>query len=176
MTKAVIVAAVLAAVQSASAAAQGGGLEIGTTRFYRSAGNQTVVDGFARVPFAALDSLTRGPNAVATYRLVLTVRDSAGLQLVADSWTRSVPARLLGTPRGSSLEHFTFAAKPGSYTIEVAVHDSATGRITRTQVPLVAFAARPAASDVLLATGMRAAAGADTASRPGDLRKGGVIL
>ena len=173
MTKAVIVAAVLAA-QAAGAAAQG--LEIGTTRFYRSAGNQTVVDGFARVPFAALDSLTRGPNAVATYRLVLTVRDSAGLQLVADSWTRSVPARLLGTPRGSSLEHFTFAAKPGSYTIEMAVHDSATGRITRTQVPLVAFAARPAASDVLLATGIRAAAGADTALRPSELRKGGVIL
>src|SRR6185503_9615259 len=173
MTKAVIVAAVLA-VQSASAAAQG--LEIGTTRFYRSAGNQTVVDGFARVPFSALDSLTRGPNAVATYRLVLTVRDSAGLQLVADSWTRSVPARLLGTPRGSSLEHFTFAAQPGSYTIEVAVHDSATGRITRVQVPLTAFAGRPAASDVLVATGMRAAAGADTALRPGELRKGGVIL
>src|SRR6185312_8566767 len=95
MTKAVFVAAVLA-VQAASAAGQGGGLEIGTTRFYRSAGNQTVVDGFARVPFGVLDSLTRGPNAVATYRLVLTVRDSAGLQLVADSWTRSVPARLLG--------------------------------------------------------------------------------
>jgi GWxTD domain-containing protein len=175
MTKAVIVAAVLA-VQSASAAAQGGGLEIGTTRFYRSAGNQTVVDGFARVPFSALDSLTRGPNAVATYRLVLTVRDSAGLQLVADSWVRSVPARLLGTPRGSSLEHFTFAAKPGSYTIEVAVHDSATGRITRAQVPLTAFAGRPVASDVVLATGMRAATGADTALRLGELRKGGVIL
>jgi GWxTD domain-containing protein len=177
MTKAVIVAAVLA-VQAAGAAAQGGsgGLEIGTTRFYRSAGNQTVVDGFARVPFAVLDSLTRGPSAIATYRLVLSVRDSAGLQLVADSWTRNVPARLLGTPRGSSLEHFTFAAKPGSYTIEVAVHDSATGRITRAQLPLTAFAARPAASDLLLATGMRAAAGADTALRPADLRKGGVIL
>jgi len=175
MTKAVFVAAVLA-VQAASAAGQGGGLEIGTTRFYRSAGNQTVVDGFARVPFGVLDSLTRGPNAVATYRLVLTVRDSAGLQLVADSWTRSVPARLLGTPRGSSLEHFTFAAQPGSYTIEVAVHDSATGRITRMQVPLAAFSGRPAASDVLLATAMRAATGADTALRPGELRKGGVIL
>src|SRR6185312_6392325 len=175
MTKAVFVAAVLA-VQAASAAGQGGGLEIGTTRFYRSAGNQTVVDGFARVPFGVLDSLTRGPNAVATYRLVLTVRDSAGLQLVADSWTRSVPARLLGTPRGSSLEHFTFAAQPGSYTIEVAVHDSETGRITRMQVPLAAFSGRPAASDVLLATAMRAATGADTALRPGELRKGGVIL
>ena len=181
----VFVAAALAVLSAAGAPAQsgGGGLEIGTTRFYRSAGNQTVVDGFARVPFAVLDSLTRGPNAVAAYRLVLTVRDSANLQLVADSWTRSVPARLLGTPRGSSLEHFTFAASPGAYTIEVAVHDSATGRVTRAQVLLTAFAARPAASDVQLATGMRAATGggggggaAETAPRTGELRKGGVIL
>ena len=176
MTKAVFVAAVLAVHSAASATAQSRGLEIGTTRFYRSAGNQTVVDGFARVPFTVLDSLTRGPNAVAAYRLVLTVRDSANLQLVADSWTRSVPARLLGTPRGSSLEHFTFAAHPGMYTIEVAVHDSATGRVTRAQVPLTAFGARPAASDVQLATGMRAAAAGDTAPRTGELRKGGVIL
>ena len=172
-------AAVLAVHVAAGAPAQsggGGGLEIGTTRFYRSAGNQTVVDGFARVPFALLDSLTRGSNAVVAYRVVLTVRDSTNLQLVADSWTRSIPARLLGTRRGSSLEHFTFAASPGTYTIEVAVHDSATGRITRTQVPLTAFAARPVASDVQLATGMRAATSADTARRTGELRKGGVIL
>jgi GWxTD domain-containing protein len=174
MKQAGLVAAALAVHPVASAVAQS--LEIGTTRFYRSAGNQTVVDGFARVPFAVLDSLTRGPNAVAAYRVVLTVRDSTNLQLVADSWTRSIPARLLGTPRGSSLEHFTFAASPGAYRIELAVHDSATGRITRAQVPLTAFAARPAASDVQLATGMRAATSADTARRSTELRKGGVIL
>ena len=176
MTKAVLMAAALAVLSAAGAPAQSGGLEIGTTRFYRSAGNQTVVDGFARVPFGALDSLTRGANAVAVYRLVLTVRDSANLQLVADSWTRRIPARLLGTPRGSSLEHFTFAARPGRYTIEVAVHDSATGRVTRSEVPLTAYDARPVASDVQLATGMRAATGSDTARSAGELRKGGVIL
>src|SRR5687768_5953155 len=138
MTKSVFAAAVLAVHVAASASAQSGGLELGTTRFYRSAGNQTAADGFARVPFTVLDSLTRGPSAVAAYRVVLTVRDSTNLQLVADSWTRSIPARLLGTPRGSSLEHFTFAASPGTYTIDVAVHDSATGRITRAQAPLTA--------------------------------------
>jgi GWxTD domain-containing protein len=58
----------------------------------------------------------------------------------------------------------------------VAVHDSATGRVTRAQAPLEAFAGRPAASDVLLATGMRAATAADTGRRAGELRKGGVIL
>ena len=167
--------AALAVYPAASAAAQT--IEIGTARFYRSAGNQTVVDGFARVPFSLLDSLTRGPNAVAAYRVVLTVRDSTNLELVADSWSRSVPARLLATARGSSLEHFTFAASPGKYTIEVAVHDSATGRVTRARVPVAAFTSRPAASDVLLATGMRAAdADADTTRRAGELRKGAVMI
>src|SRR5687768_2647568 len=99
MKQAAFVAAALAVQPVASAPAQT--LEIGTTRFYRSAGNQTVVDGFVRVPFTALDSLRGGPNAVAVYRVVLTVRDSANLQLVADSWMRNVPARLLDTPRGS---------------------------------------------------------------------------
>lgn len=170
----ILVAAVLAVQPAASAAAQS--LEIGTTRFYRGAGKQTVVDGFCRVPFALLDSLGRGPAAVAAYRVVISVRDSANLELVAHQWTRSIPARLLATARGSSLEHFTFAAAPGTYTIEVAVHDSASGRVTRGQASLATFAEPPAASDVLLATAMRAATGADSALRPGELRKGGVIF
>jgi GWxTD domain-containing protein len=173
LTKAGLVAAALA-VPMAGAVAQT--IEIGTARFYRSAGNQTVVDGFARVPFSLLDSVTRGPNAMAAYRVVLTVRDSANLELVADTWTRSIPARLLAAARGSTLEHFTFAASPGTYTIEVAVRDSATGRVTRAQVPLTAYASRPAASDALLATGMRAAGEAEGALRPGELRKGEVII
>ncbi|HET9386304.1 MAG TPA: GWxTD domain-containing protein [Gemmatimonadales bacterium] len=174
MRQASLMAAVLAVYSAAGAAAQS--LEVGSARFYRGAGNQTVVDGFVRVPFTLLSSVSRSTNAAARYRVALTVRDSANLELVVDSWTRSIPARLLGTPRGSSLEHFTFAASPGRYTIEVAVHDSASGRVARTQTPLTAFAGRPAASDVLLVTGMRLATGADTARRAGELRKGGVIL
>jgi GWxTD domain-containing protein len=60
--------------------------------------------------------------------------------------------------------------------VEVAVHDSATGRALHATAPLTAFAAAPAASDLLLATGMRSAAGADTTLQPGELRKGGVII
>lgn len=174
LKRAVAVVAALAVQPAASAAGQS--LEIGTTRFYRSAGGQTIVDGFCRVPFALLDSLTRGANGVAAYRIVLSVRDSAELELVAQSWTRTIPARLLATARGSSLEHFTFAASPGTYAIEVAVHDSATGRVTRGRVSLATFTQRPVASDLLLATRMRPAAGADSALRPGELRKGGVIV
>jgi len=172
LNKVVLVAAALAVHCAASAAAQS--LEVGMTRFYRGAGRQTVVDGFCRIPFSALDSLTRGPNGVAVYRFEISVRDSANLQLVAQTWTRSVPARMLTTVHGSALEHFAFAASPGTYTVEVAVHDSATGRVTRERTQLTAFSAAPAASDLLLATGMRAAG--DSALGPGELRKGSVIV
>ncbi len=172
--KMLLVLAALAAQRAGGAAAQS--LEIGLTRSYRSAGGQTVVDGFARIPFTALDTLTRGPNGVAAYRVAISVRDSANLQLVEQSWTRSLPARMLGTARGSTLEHFMFAASPGTYTVEVSVHDSASGRVTREQVPLTAFAAKPAASDLLLATAMRAAVGGDTTLASGELRKGSAIV
>src|SRR5258706_2373006 len=168
--KTLLVTAWLPVQWTAGAAAQS--LEIGLTRFYRSAGGQTVVDGFARVPFTALDTLTRGPNGVAAYRVAISVRDSANLQLVEQSWTRSLPARMLATARGSTLEHFMFAASAGTYTVEVTVHDSASGRVTREQAPLSAFAAKPAASDLLLAPAIRVAGGADTRLPRGEGRKG----
>jgi GWxTD domain-containing protein len=84
---------------------------------------------------------------------------------------------MLATARGSSLEHFMFAARPGTYTVEVTVHDSASGRATREQALLTTFAAKPVASDLLLATAMRAAAaGADTALAAGELVKGSAII
>src|SRR5882762_5141018 len=172
--KTLLVAAARAVQVTAGAAAQS--LEIGLTRFYRSAGGQTVVVGFARIPFTALDTLTRGPNGVAVYRVAISVRDSANLQLVEQSWTRSLPARMLATARGSTLEHFMFAASPGTYTVELTVHDSASGRVTREQVSLTAFAAKPAASDLLLATAIRPVVGADTTLAAGELRKGSAII
>lgn len=174
--------AVLAVLPAASAAPQvpeeSSALELGVVRFYRSSGTQTVVDGFCRVPFSQLDPLSRGPEGVAAYRVTISVRDSANLELVAQTWTRTVPARVLSVVRGSALEHFTFAASPGTYTVEVTVRDSATGRVNRRQARLSTFAGRPPASDLLLATAIRPAtgAGADTVTRPGELRKGSVIV
>src|SRR5438045_468963 len=115
--------AVLAAWFAAGAAAQTpqqptASLELDAVRFYRSASTQTVVDGFARVPFTLLDPLTR-PDGVAAYRVTISVRDSANLELVNQTWTRTVPPRMLSMARGSALEHFTFAAKPGTYGVEL---------------------------------------------------------
>jgi len=148
-------------------------LELDAVRFYRSSSTQTVVDGFGRVPFTLLDPLTRGPDGMAAYRVTISVRDSANLELVTQSWTRTVPARVLSMARGSTLEHFTFAAKPGTYAVELTVRDSASERVARQRVSLTTFAAAPPVSDLLLATGMRAA---DSALSGSELRKGGVII
>ena len=148
-------------------------LELDAVRFYRSSSTQTVVDGFGRVPFTLLDPLTRGPDGMAAYRVTISVRDSANLELVTQSWTRTVPARVLSMARGSTLEHFTFAAKPGTYAVELTVRDSASERVARQRVSLTTYAAAPPVSDLLLATGMRAA---DSALSGSELRKGGVII
>ena len=152
-------------------------LELDAVRFYRSSSTQTVVDGFGRVPFTLLDPLTRGPDGMAAYRVTISVRDSANLELVTQSWTRTVPARVLSMARGSTLEHFTFAAKPGTYAVELTVRDSASERVARQRVSLTTYAASPPVSDLLLATGMRAAgSGSDSALSSNELRKGGVVI
>lgn len=175
--------AALTVLTAGSASAQGPDesgppLEVGVARFYRSAGRQTVVDAFCRVPFTLLDPLTRGPGGggTATYRVTVSVRDSANLELVAQSWTRSVPVRLLSAARGSTLEHFTFAATPGAYSVDVAVRDSATGRTARQRLRMTTYPGAPAASDLLLATELRQVTGVDSVPRSGELRKGNVFV
>lgn len=136
-----------------------------------------MIDVFCRVPFTLLDPVSRGPGGVAAYRIAIAVRDSVGLALLEQSWTQTVPARVLSMARGSTIEHFNFAARPGRYTVEVAITDSASGRITRRSLVVNGFAGSPGTSDLLLATDIRSAATAsDTAARTGELRKGTLFL
>lgn len=157
------------------ASARSQSLELYAVRFYRSAGSETLVDGFCRVSFALLDPLSRSPDGGAAYRISVTVRDSGGLEVLAQSWVRSVPARVLHLAGGSAVEHFSFTLQPGRYAVDVSVTDSATGRASRQRGDVDAFPRPPRASDLLLATGVREAAPADTA-RPGEIRKGSVLL
>lgn len=157
-----------------AASAQGGepdAVGLHAVRYARS-GGQTLVDGFCRIPFTLLDRLAGG---TAGFRLAFAVRDSAGLQLYRQSWTQSVPERLLQVAHGSAVEHFTFAIQAGRYDLEVTVTDSATGRVSRRQLELHGFAERPAASDLLLATGIRAGSATDN-PLPGEIRKGSLFL
>ena len=136
-----------------------------------------MIDVFCRVPFTLLDPITRGPSGVAAYRVTIAVRDSAGLALLEQSWSQTVPARVLSMARGSTVEHFMFAVKPGRYAVDVSVTDSASGRVTRRSHTVTGFAGSPGASDLLLASDIRQAAGpADTAPRAGEIRKGSLFL
>ena len=151
-------------------------LGVSVSRFYRAGAGKTLFEIFARVPFVVLDPLPGGETSGAAYRVAFTVRDSSGLQLLDQSWTQQVPRRLLSVAGGSTVEHVSFAAAPGRYGLEVVVTDSATGRAVRNTTAISAFTAGPVASDLLLITGMRAAAGADTVPRGGEIRKGSTLL
>ena len=148
----------LAVPASARAQAQSElGLKLAVARFYRPDVQQTVIDAFCAVPFTILDPMGRSRDDVAIFRIGVTVRDSAGLELLRESWVQQVAARLLRIQHGSAAEHFRFVARAGRYTLDVVVTDSATGRRSAASTVVDAYAAPPGVSDLLLTTGIRAA-------------------
>lgn len=160
------------------------GLGLQTVRYYRgggaggsASGGQTVVDVFCRVPLLLVNPIDAGGGGAFRFRAV--VKDSAGLELVTRSWLENIGAEVLRTRGASTVEQLSFAARPGRYLIEVSVTDSATGRVERRQATLDAFgpAPAPAASDLLLATDVRAMTGpGDTVTGSGEVRKGPLIM
>src|SRR2546422_6408790 len=151
-----------------------GTVQVSVARFYRSANALTLVDAFCRVPVSAVSALTAGPGGAGgggAYRVSVAVHDSAGAELSSQAWSQAVPQSLLGVPGASLVEHFAFAAPRGRYVVDVAVTDSATGRVSRARAEVTSFLESPGASDLLLAAGLRAAAGAeDTVARSGEIR------
>ena len=142
-------------------------------RFYHPPGGETLVDVFCRIPlgdFAVIPGAGR-----AAYRITVSARDSAGLELMRRSWSETVDTALLGASGASSAEHFQFVARPGRYGIEVVVTDSASGRARRQQAAVQAFATRPDVSDLLLARGLRLVA-SDSIARGGEVQKGGLFV
>src|SRR5437773_1492492 len=134
------------------------GVAVNAVRYYRPSGAQTLVDVFCRVPLVLVGPVG-DEGADGRYRIAVVVKDSAGLQLVAQDWSQRVPARLLKAPGASLPEHFAFAARPGRYRVDVRVTDSAAGRGSHQQVRGEAFAAAPPASCLLLGTRLRASGG-----------------
>ncbi|MGH7752625.1 MAG: hypothetical protein ACREN5_07395, partial [Gemmatimonadales bacterium] len=100
------------------------GLEITAARFYRAPTQQTVVDVFCRVPLAVITPLG-APSGRAAFRVAVSVTDSTGLEILPSQvWSETVPAQMLASRGASTVEHFRFAARPGRYTLEIAVTDS----------------------------------------------------
>jgi GWxTD domain-containing protein len=153
----------------------GGPLHMVTARFYRGTGG-TQVDAFCDVPFQLLSRLGGAPG-VARYTVSVTVRDSARATLATAQWSGTVKGEMLGVSGASTVEHFDFAAPaPGAYTVEIAVTDSASGRVVRSEAPVVAYNRSPLASDLVLTGAMRRPAPNDTVPAPGEIRKGAFFL
>jgi GWxTD domain-containing protein len=164
--------AVLTVVTVGAASAQSGSgtLSVAATRFYRAAVG-TTVEAFCRVPFALLERVQGGANAFGAYRVTIVVRDSSGLALTEQSWSQRVPAQMLTVPGASSVEQFRFAVPGGHYTMEVAVTDSASGRVVRSAVAVEGFPTPPPVSDLLLTSAIRPAVEAG-----GEFSRGGFLI
>src|SRR5690349_19630930 len=139
-------------------------------RFFR--GDRTLVNAFVRVPHEMLTAVTVGQNGFAAFRLDVTVTDQAGTVLTRDGWARRVDWNATQTAGSASMEPLAFALAPGSYTIRVSVRDSASGRSQAAAASVAAYGGRPAASDLLLAYGVRRAQPGDTLPAAGEVSKG----
>ncbi|HUL01977.1 MAG TPA: GWxTD domain-containing protein [Gemmatimonadales bacterium] len=143
-------------------------------RFLR--GDRTLVNGFVRVPHRMLTRVTQGPGSFAAYRVDFRVMDAQGTVLATDAWSRRVPWSSGAVAGAQSVEPFAFAVAPGSYTVSIAVQDSASGMREAVELPLTGFAARPQASDLLLAYGIRTGRTGDTLTGAGEVRKGNLFI
>lgn len=167
---------VLAGMMAGTAPAQTGpgGLAIAAKRFYRAEVG-TTVEAFCRVPFNLLERVQGGTDAFGAYRVTIVVRDSTGLGLTEQSWAQRVPAQMLAVPGASSVEQFRFSVPAGTYTVDVAVTDSASGRVVRSNVAVEGFATQPLVSDLLLTSDIRPA-GDSAVEGGGEFARGGFLI
>ncbi len=142
-------------------------------RFFR--GGRTLVNGFVRVPHRILSGVN-GVGSFAVYRVELQVTDQSGTVLTTDGWTRRVPWAARQLAGSESVEPFVFAVAPGAYDVQVTVQDSGSGARQTLALPVSAFSARPAASDLLLAYSLRPVVGADTVPAASEVRKGSLFI
>lgn len=137
----------------------------------------TLVNGFVRVPHQMLSPITVGASGFAAFRLDVTVVDQAGTVLTHGGGTQRVDWTALQVAGSASVEPLSgMALAPGTYTIRVSVRDSASGRTQTAETAVAAFATRPAASDLLLAYGIRRAQPGDTLGAAGEVRKGELFI
>ena len=147
---------------------------IGSVRSYR--GDRTLINGFVRVPHGLLEPVTIGAGGFAEFRLDVSVVDARGTVLATDSWTRRIPWSATPARGAASVEMMTFSVDSGAYEVRAVVKDSASGRRSTTTQTVHGFTTRPPASDLLLAPEIRRATAGDTATGPGELRKGDLLI
>jgi GWxTD domain-containing protein len=152
----------------------GSPLVVNAVRFYRSDQNRTRVRGLIEIPMSLVQP-TGGATSHVSYTVSVRVADSTGLTLFKDGWhNRSGP--VAGGTEAYTVEIVDFAVAPGAYQLEVQVADSVSQRTATSSVPIQALSAQDAASDLLLAPGIRVAPATDTIPQPGEFRSGQYLV
>jgi len=169
-----LIAAILAAASLATHA--GGqtsttGIQMRTVRFWLPEVKKTSVLAMVEVPYTLATPVGTGSAAYIAYEVIVRVKDDKGTLLTGDHWNRHAPA-VMRTENASGMEQLNFGVVPGNYWLQVEVVDSASGRSTVDSVRLNGYPNSPEASDLLLASRMRAVASPDTNSTEGELARG----
>ena len=148
-----------------------GGIQMRTVRFWLPEVKETSVLAVVEVPYALATPIGTGPSAYIAYQVIVRVKDDKGLLLTGDHWSRHAPAAMR-SENASGMEQLNFAVVPGNYWLQVEVIDSATGRSTVDSLRLDGYPNSPGASDLLLASRMRAVPAGDTDINVGELARG----
>ena len=151
-------------------------LAVRVARFYQPDFQQTVVKTFVQFPVTGLSVVGSGAQAQLSYRIGVQVTDTSGLKLMEQSWRGRVSAAYRDDPRVTIPEMFEFSVKPGRFQLTVTVEDSVTGRSLTRKVPVDGFTGSPAASDLILSSGMRVADAGDSVPKPGEWRRGSTVV
>lgn len=161
-------AAALAGLPVAAAAMQTDPeLVLRAVRFYRAEQDLTRVKGIVQIPY----SLVRQTGEGNGYTVSVRVADATGLTLYHQSWQTKVGGGV--APEDAyAVEIVDFTVAPGTYRLEVAVGDSASGRQVSQAVSLEALGKATRVSDLLASPAIRVAAANDTVPKPGEFRAG----
>jgi GWxTD domain-containing protein len=147
-------------------------LAVRVVRFYRAEGNQTRVRAFVQIPY----TLMQPANGQVAYQVAVKVTDSAGVTLLNQKWGSHAQG-MSGSGAGAfALDMLEFEVAPGSYKLDVTVQDSVSSRQASASTEVKGYAADPGASDLLLSPEMRVASAQDSMPRPGELRRGNMLI
>jgi GWxTD domain-containing protein len=169
-----LIAAVVAAATLASHAigqAGSNGIEMRAVRFWLPEVKKTSVMATVEVPYALATPVGTGPAAFISYLVLIRVRDDKGGNLNAEQWYRHAPA-IMRAENASGLETLSFGVVAGKYWLVVEVTDSTTQHTVKDSIRFDGYGTSPGASDLLLASELRAAPAGDTTTEVGELGRG----
>lgn len=150
------------------------GLALRAVRFFAAETRQTEVTAFVRIPYGLMKPAAEGEGAFLRFTLHLRLVDSNDVVLFAQAWPKRVPPPSAGRTNG--LDMVRFAVGPGRYRLVAEVEDSVSGARAAASVPLAGYRGDPLVSDLLLAREIRPAAAGDSVPRPGEVRRGDLLL